>query len=96
MATADSIRALLTEFDDVDIEPLAADLSGSVEQVWQLFGETYLFEMIPAALRPAFEREAASILASLRGPDGVVPCVLDLLTIYCKARSASPNRGSAA
>jgi hypothetical protein len=37
--------------------------------------------MVPADDREAFDRDARALVESMAGPDGKVPCALDLLAV---------------
>jgi SAM-dependent methyltransferase len=77
----DELRALLSGFEDVRIQPMLLDLSGPPKAVWSLLEHTYLPAMVPADDREAFDRDARALVESMAGPDGKVPCALDLLAV---------------
>lgn len=78
---ASELPALLARFADVRVEPLRLDLSGTPDEVWSLFEHTYLPAMLPAERRDAFDRDGRALVESLAGPDGRVPCAMEVLAV---------------
>jgi SAM-dependent methyltransferase len=75
------LRDLLSGFAVLRIEPLMVDLSGTPDDVWALWVDTYTFAMMkPEDLR-SFEEGVRADCQELLRPDGTVPCSMGLLAL---------------
>ncbi|TKD11911.1 class I SAM-dependent methyltransferase [Polyangium fumosum] len=77
----EGLRELLQPFVNVRIEPIHVDLSGTPDEVFALFRETYdVTRMVPARVSVLEEALRADWQALLR-PDGMLPCSMGVRRI---------------
>lgn len=81
MHDENGLREVLAPLRDVEVSPLNVDLGGSEDEVWSLFLETYLPDMLPEDTLSAVERDAREVLRGMRLPDGHIPCELPWLAV---------------
>lgn len=73
------LREVLSALSDVRVEPIVVDVGGSEDEVWAMFAETYMPDMVSPDRLAELERAARAVLRDLALPDGRIPCELSWL-----------------
>jgi ubiquinone/menaquinone biosynthesis C-methylase UbiE len=79
--TEAGLRELLRHFSDVRVERLSVDLSGTLDQIFELFLDTYDAARLSPAQLQALGEALRADWRSMERPDGIVPCRLGLLGV---------------
>lgn len=77
----EGLRELAAGFSEIRIEPLLVDLSGTADEVWALFVDMYLHDMMTPEAQRRLEEAARADWRDLERPDGTLPCALGWLVV---------------
>jgi SAM-dependent methyltransferase len=80
-STEHGLRELLNGFQEVRIDRLDMDLSGSPDELWDLIAHTYSIDMMPGVTMRVVERTIRTDWEPLIRADGTLPCRMNFLVV---------------
>lgn len=77
----EGLRELLNGFKEVQVEKFVLDLSGTPDDIWALFLDTYNCDMMNEEDLGRLKQELYNDCRELLRPDGSVPCSMRMLVV---------------
>ena len=90
----ESLRELLHRFEIEQLEALVLDLSGSVDEVWELLSSLYRYGSIAPEQQGELEARFRAEADRMRRADGSVACAMDLIGIQASRPLRAPAGSS--